>query len=57
MIQYFFDMYADWCWDDPCFKDRAVWLVDFETYIMENELRCTTSISELQTFEIIQQQY
>lgn len=57
IIEHFFNLYADWPWDDPCFKDRAVWLVDYDKYIMDNELRCTNSISELQSFEFLQVQY
>ena len=56
IIEFFFNLYADWPWDDSCFKDRAVWLIDIDNYIMENEMRCTTSVSELQNFEFLVQQ-
>ena len=53
IVEFFFNLYADWPWDDVSFKDRAVQLVDIDFYIMENEMRCTTSISELQNTEFL----
>ena len=47
IVEFFFNLYADWSWDDMNFKDRSVQLVDIDNYMMENEMRCTTSISEL----------
>ena len=38
IIEHFFNLYADWQWDDLNLKYRAVWLVDYEEYIMQNEL-------------------